>query len=145
MARAFRWRTHWAAFHWYVTAQVDGRTAAVAGIVDRQGAVGFTPARSGLLGGVVTASRYRRNGLGAAIVRRSTELIARELRCDFGVLICSPDLVPFYRRLGWKQVPNPLVYVRFGERGEHTGPVMVYEPGDRSLPPGPIDVKGLPV
>jgi GNAT superfamily N-acetyltransferase len=144
MARAHRWRTRWAAFDWYVTAEVDGRTVTMAGIVDRQGAVGGMPARLGLLGGVVMAPQYRRYGLGGEVVRRSTDLIARELRCDFGVLMCSPHLVPFYGRLGWKHVPNALRFVRFGEPGEHTGPVMVYEAGERSLPAGPIDVKGLP-
>lgn len=144
MAWGHQWRTRWAAFDWYVTAEIDERLVSAAGIVDRRGAVGGAPAHLGLLGGVFTAPEHRMHGLASEVVRRSTEIIAKELQCDFGVLMCTRELIPFYERLGWKQVSNHLVFVRFGEAGSHGGPIMVCECAGRTLPAGPIDVMGLP-
>ena len=28
---------------------------------------------------------------------------------DFGLLVCEPDLVPFYERLGWRRFPGELI------------------------------------
>lgn len=144
MARGHQWRTRWAAFDWYVTAETGVRLVSAAGIVDRQGAVGGAPAHLALLGGVFTAPKHRKQGLASDVVRRSMEVMAQELQCDFGVLICTRELIPFYERLGWRHVPNHLEFVRFGEPGSHSGPVMVFECAGRSLPVGPIDVMGLP-
>jgi GNAT superfamily N-acetyltransferase len=144
MARGHQWRTRWASFDWYVTAEIDERLVSAAGIVDRHGAVGGAPARMGLLGGVLTAPEHRRRGLAGDVVRRSTELIANELQCDFGVLMCGPELIPFYERLGWRHVSAHLEFVRFGKPGSYGGPIMVFECAGRSLPAGPIDVMGLP-
>lgn len=144
LAQTHGWRTRWAAFDWYVTAEIDGRQVSIAGVVDRRGAVGCTPARLGLLGGVFTLPRYRRKGMASAVVQHSTRLIVDELKCNFGVLICSDKLVPFYQRLGWRLVANEMVYERFSQRGVVDINVMVYEFAGRPLPPGPIDVVGLP-
>ncbi len=67
-----------------------------------------------------------------------------DLRCDFGVLICGDDLVPFYERVGWKRVSNMMTFERFGETGVVIGEVTVYECAGRPLPAGTIDVRGLP-
>lgn len=144
MARGHQWRTRWAAFDWYVTAEIDGRLVSAAGIVDRWGTVGGALAHLGLLGGVFTAPEHRRHGLAGKVVRRSTEIIANEIQCDFGVLTTAPRLFPLYDRLGWKHVSNVLAFVRFGEPGVHGGAVMVCECAGRSLPAGTIDVLGLP-
>ena len=145
IALGHQWRTRWAAFDWYVTAEIDERVVSAAGIVDRRGAVGGVPAHLALLGGVFTAPEHRRRGLASDVVRRSTETITNELDCDFGVLMCRRELVPFYERLGWRYVSNHLEFVRFGKPGRYDGPIMVCECAGRSLPAGPIDVMGLPV
>lgn len=136
--------TKWAAFDWYVSAETGGSQVCIAGIVDREGAIGGVPTRLGLLGGVLTVSEHRHHGLASEVIKLSTKLMADELHCDFGVLLCGDKLVPFYERLGWKLVSNVLTFVRFGETGVVNDNVMVYECAGRPLPAGPIDVKGLP-
>ena len=144
LAWSFAWRTQWAGFDWYVNAETRGRTVSIAGIVDRDGVVGGVRTHLGLLGGVFTHPQYQRQGLASEVVRRSTKFMTDDLRCDFGVLICSDDLVPFYERLGWRRVSNVMRFERFGETGAVIGKVMVFECAGRSLPAGTIDVRGLP-
>jgi GNAT superfamily N-acetyltransferase len=144
LARSHVWQTQWAGFDWYVTAEAGQRRVSIAGVVDREGSVGGVPARLGLLGGVLTVPSYRRRGLGGEVVDRATGLMRDTLGCDYGVLICGEALIPFYERRGWRQVSNPMIYERFGRRRIMKTPVMVYECGGHPLPPGPIDVHGLP-
>jgi GNAT superfamily N-acetyltransferase len=144
IAWVFAWRTRWADFDWYVSVHSGRRILGIAGVVDRMGTVGGTPARLGLLGGVFTIPEERTRGLGTDVVRRATRLVEHDLKCDFGVLICSDRLAPFYARLGWKRVPNVMTFERFGRKGAIRGRVMVYECAGRPLPEGVIDVKGLP-
>jgi GNAT superfamily N-acetyltransferase len=144
LAWVHSWRTRWANFDWYVTVHTGGRLVSIAGVVDRVGAVGGVPTRLGLLGGVFTIPEDRRRGFAGDVVRRATRLMADGLGCEFGVLICGDRLVPFYERLGWKRVTNPMRFERFGRRGLVGSNVMVYECAGRPLPAGTIDVRGLP-
>lgn len=144
LAATHRWTTRYADFDWYVTATADGSDRSIAGVVERDGAVGGRPARLGLLGGVLTLPAFRGQGLAAEVVRRATRLIEDELGCDFGVLMCGDELVGFYERLGWKLVPNEMTYERFGATRLVEINTMVYECRNRSLPPGPIELRGLP-
>ena len=144
IAWLFSWRTRWATFDWYVTVQADDRIVGMAGVVDRQGTIGDVPARLGLLGAVFTLPEHRGRGFASDVVLRATQLMTDELGCDFGVLLCSDHLIPFYERQGWKHVQNPLRFERFGRAGFAQSRVMIYECAGRPLPDGTIDVKGLP-
>ena len=127
-----------------MTATAGGNDLSIAGVVERDGAVGGQGARLGLLGGVLTLPAFRGRGLGREVVGRATRLIEDELGCDFGVLMCGDELVGFYEGLGWKHVPNAMEYERFGTTRLVEINAMVYECGKRSLPPGTIELKGLP-
>ena len=144
LAWSHQWQTQWATFDWYVSARTDRRHVSIAGIVDRQGAIGGVPTRLALLGGVFTVPEHRSVGLASEVVWRSMKLMEDELRCDFGVLQCGDGLVPFYARLGWKLVSNPTTFWRFGETGVVASNVMVYECAGRPLPAGTLDLNGLP-
>lgn len=143
LAWVHNWRTRWASFDWYVTVHTGGRLVSIAGVVDRAGAIGGVPTRLGLLGGVFTVPEDRGRGLATDTVRRAMRLIS-DLGCEFGILLCTDALVPFYARLGWRRVPNELRFERFGRRRLVRGSVMVYECAGRPLPDGIIDVRGLP-
>ena len=143
IAWLFSWRTRWANFDWYVSVHAGNRIVSIGGVVDRRGSVNGVPARLGLLGAVFTLPEHRARGLARDVVRRATRLMT-ELGCDYGVLLCTDSLVPFYERLGWQRVPNPLRFERFGRAGFAQSNVMVYECAGRPLPEGTIDVNGLP-
>jgi GNAT superfamily N-acetyltransferase len=144
LAWVHSWRTRWASFDWYVSVHAGGRLVSIAGLVDRVGTIGGVPTRLGLLGGVFTVPELRQRGLASEVIQRASRLMTDELRCEFGVLICSDQIVPFYERLGWKPAPNVMTFERFGRRGYVGSNVMVYECTGRPLPAGTIDVMGLP-
>jgi GNAT superfamily N-acetyltransferase len=144
LAWVFAWRTRWAGFDWYVSVHADGRMLSLAGVVDRLGTVGGVPTRLGLLGGVYTIPEVRGRGMASDVVKRAVQLMTHQLESDFGLLICGDGLIPFYERLGWKRVSNAMEFERFGRQGLVRGNVMIYECKGRPLPPGTIDVKGLP-
>jgi len=144
LAWVHSWRTRWASFDWYVSVHTGSRLVSVAGVVDRAGTVGGVPTRLGLLGGVFTIPELRQRGLASDVVRRATRLMADDLGCEFGILICGDGLVPFYQRLGWKRASNVMTFERFGRRGFVGTNVMIYECAGRPLPAGSIDVRGLP-
>ena len=144
MAWLFSWRTRWAAFDWYISVHAGNRIVSMAGVADRIGAVDDKPVRLGLVGAVFTLPEHRARGFASDVLRRATQLMTEELGCEFGVLLCTDRLVPFYQRLGWKQVTNPMRFERFGRSEFATSKVMVFECAGRPLPAGTIDVKGLP-
>jgi GNAT superfamily N-acetyltransferase len=144
IAWLFSWRTRWATFDWYVTAHADDRIVGMAGVVDRQGAIGDVPVRLALLGAVFTLPEHRGRGFASDVVRRATQLMSEELGSDFGILLCTDQMVRFYEGLGWQRVPNRMCFVRFGRVGYAQSNVMVYACAGRPLPDGTIDVKGLP-
>lgn len=144
LAWVHAWRTKWADFDWYVSAEAGRRKVSIVGIADRHGTIGGGPSHLGLIGGVFTRPEYRRRGLATEVVRRSVQLLSEQLGCEFALLICSNSMIPFYERLGWKVAPNKMTFERFGERGVVQGKVMVYECTARRLPAGIIDVRGLP-
>jgi GNAT superfamily N-acetyltransferase len=144
LAATHGWATRYAGFDWYLTARAGSKVVSIAGVVERDGAVGGQAARLGLLGGVLTLPAFRGRGLGSEVVGRATQLIEDELGCDFGVLMCGDELVGFYERLGWKHAPNAVEYERFGATRLVEINTMVYECGNRSLPPGTIELSGLP-
>lgn len=144
LAWVFSWRTRWASFDWYVTVHVGSRLVSIAGVVDRIGAVGGAPTRLGLVGAVFTIPEMRGRGLASDVLERAARLMTNDLGCDFGILTCGDQLVPFYERLGWIRASNALTFERFGRQGYADANVMVYPCTGRQLPAGTIDVMGLP-
>jgi hypothetical protein len=61
------------------------------------------------------------------------------------LLLCRPELEPFYERLGWRTVPGPLAFEQPGQRLTWPLRVMVLPcaPG-AEWPRGTIDLRGLP-
>jgi GNAT superfamily N-acetyltransferase len=144
LAEMHGWRTRFARFDWYVAAAIGDSHVSIAGVVERMGTIDGSPAHLGLLGAVLTPPSFRRRGLATMVVRQATSLIEDGLDCEFAVLTCGEELVPFYERLGWGVVANQLAFERFGVRRLVDAKVMVHEPEKRSLTPGVIDVGGLP-
>jgi hypothetical protein len=74
-----------------------------------------------------------------------TRLLPRAGDVDFGLLVCEPDLVPFYERLGWRRSPGELLVaqrqatVPFTFNLAMTTPIRLQEPLT-----GAIDLMGPP-
>jgi GNAT superfamily N-acetyltransferase len=143
--RTFRTDVKLAPAEWYLLAFVEGSLVSVLEIARRRGSVGGKPVTLGLLGGVITAPRWRGQGYGSALLEHAVGFICAGLECDFGFLMCGEELVAFYRRLGWQLIPNAYVYDQPGGKTEGYLKPMVFPCRGQSFPQGLVDLGGLPL
>jgi GNAT superfamily N-acetyltransferase len=143
--RTFRSNMKLTPAQWYVLAFVEGRLVSALEIAVRRGSVGGEPVKLGLLGGVITAPRWRGRGYGSALLEYAARFICAELGCEFGFLICGEGLVAFYERLGWRLLPNTCVYDQPGGKVEGELKAMVFSCGGQGFAPGVLDLEGLPL
>ncbi|MDQ3806018.1 MAG: hypothetical protein M3416_19580, partial [Acidobacteriota bacterium] len=77
-------------------------------------------------------------------MRHAAEFMRHEWGVEFGLLFCRDALVPFYERLGWQLVNEPV------EVEQESGPVvstlnvMVLPCDGRDWPAGPVSLNSLP-
>ncbi|MBN1976229.1 MAG: GNAT family N-acetyltransferase [Anaerolineae bacterium] len=102
------------------------------------------PVKLGGIGGVVALPEWRGRGLGTATLERAAAFMQDELQVAFGLLICGPDMVPFYRRLGWQVVEGPLTFDQPGGKVVFDEVTMVLPCAEQEWPNGEIDLCGLP-
>jgi GNAT superfamily N-acetyltransferase len=62
------------------------------------------PALIGGIGGVVTIPSVQGRGYAAALVRHAADFLRDEWAVDFALLFCIDRMVPYYGRLGWRNV-----------------------------------------
>lgn len=143
--RTFRLDMRLAPAQWYILAFVEGSLVSVLEIVRRRGSVGGDSLTLGLLGGVITAPRWRGQGYGSALLKHAAGFICDEMGCDFGLLFCGEGLVAFYERLGWQLVPNAYVYDQPRGKTEGHLKLMVFPCRGQGFPQGLVDLEGLPL
>lgn len=102
------------------------------------------PATIGGIGGVKTHPQARGRGYAAEVMREASRLWKERL-VDFGLLVCEPDLIDYYRRLGWTEFNGELLTLQKGQSVPFEfNKVMLL--GVQSQPPhtGVIDLQGPP-
>lgn len=114
------------------------------GALVRKGLADGREVRIGGVGGIKTHPQVRRQGLAALAIRRTIEHF-QELEVDFALLVCEPELVPFYERLGWKLHSGELFVTQRGESMKFTFNLPLTYPVRTIAPPdGVIDLSGPP-
>jgi hypothetical protein len=64
---------------------------------------------------------------------------------EFALLVCEPDLIPFYERLGWRPFPGVLLVEQHGATVPFTFNRPMTLPVRQDAPPGgTIDLLGPP-
>jgi GNAT superfamily N-acetyltransferase len=107
----------WSDPHWRViTWDPNQQAVSYLGALVREAEAGGRGVRIGGIGGVMTHPAHRRQGLARAAIGRAIELFA-ENSVDFALLVCTPELIPLYERLGW-QVHRGTLQVRQHGRSE---------------------------
>ena len=97
--RAFEWTAHqWAVVGW----DAEGSALCYVGVVLRDARWGDRAVRVGGIGGVKTHPAYRGRGFATTAIRMALDFFRERGDVDFGLLVCEPNLVPFYERLGWR-------------------------------------------
>jgi GNAT superfamily N-acetyltransferase len=134
----------WAPKERFFTVYADGRLVANASVVRRAVAAGGRPVPVVGLGGVVTRPEARGAGHARAAVDAAVRYGREVLGADFAMLVCLPKLRPFYERLGFEALSDPVTIEQ--PRGNVVSPlvVMVKPLGPDPWPGGPVDVRGKP-
>jgi aminoglycoside 2'-N-acetyltransferase I len=86
----------------------DGVTVSHAGIVERTVTVGGDLVLVFGIGGVLTRPDCRGKGFGQMAVQRAEEHARRHENVNFGLLFCRDAVRPWYERLGWSPIAEPV-------------------------------------
>lgn len=78
----------------------------------RTGYVGRKKLQIGGIGGVKTHPDHRSKGYAKTIVTEAVDYL--ESVADFGLLVCKPELIPFYSLQGWEPFGGEFVVEQFG-------------------------------
>ena len=130
--------------HWFFVVE-RSEVVAVTGLLFREVLVGGRPVTVAGIGGVATDIRHRNRGCARHLIDTALRFAHDQGGAPFGLLQCTPDLVPFYAERGWRQVPDSLV-CRQSDGEFHRSPElpMVTDLGSAPWPAGLIDMNGLP-
>jgi aminoglycoside 2'-N-acetyltransferase I len=137
----------WAARHRSVIVWNDDRTRALAhvGVLDRMARLNQIVVKIGGIGGVMTHPEFRHQGIARSAINRSVEFFRDQGDVDFALLVCKPELVPFYQRLGWHSFQGTLLVTQHGQTIEFTFNLpMIYPIRGEAEYDGVIDLQGPP-
>jgi GNAT superfamily N-acetyltransferase len=147
VAAAWPGRTlEWAAPEWCVVVRdVDGRAVCHVGVVVRDARCAGRPVRVGGIGGVKTHPAARGEGYATAAIGRALAFLRDEAAVAFALLVCEPDLIPFYEQLGWQLFADDLLVTQHGATVPFTfNRPMVIPVTSAVIPAGPLDLLGPP-
>ena len=103
--RAIEWAAHqWAVVGW----DDEGAALCYVGVIFRDARWNEGAVRVGGIGGVKTHPASRGRGFATTAIQRALEFFHGQGDVDFGLLVCEPDLMPFYERQGWRRFPGEL-------------------------------------
>jgi aminoglycoside 2'-N-acetyltransferase I len=140
--RAIEWvSAQWSVIGW----DAEGVALCHVGVILREARWNERAVKVGGIGGVKTHPASRRRGFASTAIQRALDFFHEQGGVDFGLLVCEPDLVPFYERLGWRRFPGELLVtqsqanVPFTFNLPMTIPLRLHESFD-----GKIDLLGPP-
>jgi len=107
----------WSAPEWCVRVRDAGTLVSYVGVYLRSAEWDGMAVLVGGVGNVKTHPAARGQGLAGLGVRRAVEFFA-EVAADFGLLVCEPNLVEYYGRLGWRPFGGRLLVRQRGEVAE---------------------------
>ena len=134
----------WAGADWTVMVWEDEELVSNVHIVERLAKVGEQPVRLGGIGNVATKVEWRRRGFASAALRVAQKFLADPLKVDFGLMVCTAPMVPYYVKRGWKLAAQELLMEQAEGRKTLTYPVMILPVSRQDWPVGPIDLCGPP-
>jgi hypothetical protein len=104
--RAVEWApAQWGVIGW----DAEGVAVCYVGALLREATWNGRAVRVGGIGGVKTHPAARGRRFATTGIRRALDFFGGLGDVEFGLLVCEPDLVPFYERLGWHRFPGDLL------------------------------------
>jgi aminoglycoside 2'-N-acetyltransferase I len=134
----------WATPDWYILASIDTAVVCRLGIVERIVFVNEHSIPVAGISGVITRSEWRGRKLASLVLNEAREFMENKLDVDFGLLLCRQEVTPVYAKLGWKAVDGPTTFSQPTGQMRYLHKTMVLKCGQKSWPPGPIYLCGLP-
>ena len=123
----------------------DGELTSYVGVVLRPGTRDGQSVLIGGVGGVKTHPAARRRGGASLGMRRAVEFFHQQPAVDFALLVCEPQLLAYYSRLGWHEFNGRLVVKQYGAVSDFTfNRVMVRGVQSEGPEDGTIDLLGPP-
>lgn len=100
----------WSTPEWCVRVRdASGALATYVGVYVRDATWDGRPVRVGGVGNVKTHPAARGQGFAGLGVRRAVEFFGGRPGVGFALLVCEPELVGFYARLGWREFGGQLL------------------------------------
>ena len=136
----------WTAAEWGIrVVNSEGELVSFTGVVLRQVKIDGRSVWIGGVGGVKTHPAARRRGYAAIGLQRAMEFFHEQPDVEFALLVCEPELIEYYSRLGWKQFKGRLLTMQKGETEEFTfDRVMVIDVRSAGPMKGTLDLQGPP-
>lgn len=134
----------WRGKDFHILVDVDGRAVAHVGMLQHTVSVGSRPVQVCGIGGVVTTPEAQGRGCASRAMRYAEDFMRGGWAVDFGLLFCRDQLVPFYERLGWQLVEEPVKIEQ--PSGTITSPlfVMVLPCKAKRWPKGRVKLNSFP-
>jgi hypothetical protein len=128
----------------HIFVDVDDYPVTHVGLLQHIVAVGEQPVKVCGVGGVVTTLHAQGKGYATHAMRHAAHLMREELAADFGLLFCRDQLIPFYERLSWQKINDPVEIEQ--PSGPATSPmnVMVLPCRAEAWPAGCVKLNSLP-
>lgn len=95
-------------------------------------------------GGVVTVPEAQKRGYASQLMQHATHLALTDWSQDAGLLFCLPALLPYYERLGWRQIQHSVLIDQPSGRIPAPIPAMVYPAEAGTLLSAPFILESLP-
>jgi predicted acetyltransferase len=134
----------WASADWTVMVWEDEELVSNVHIIERLAQVDRKTVRLGGIGNVATKVEWRKRGYASAALKVAQEFLADPLKVDFGLMICTEPMIPYYEKMGWKLVAQSLMMEQSDGKKALNYPVMVLPVSKENWPEGMIDLYGLP-
>lgn len=136
--------TAWSPPDWHV-AFVDGaRVLSFVSLVERCASFDKRAVKVAGISNMITIEPYRRQGLGSLVMREAQKLITLRIGADFGLLLCSDDVIPFYSRLGWAVTSARLEFDQPSGKRQWRKDTMIYPSHGKLAAFETIELNGLP-
>lgn len=122
----------------------DGIVASHVGLVNQTITVGGNRISVAGVGGVLTRRDCRGKGFGQMALKKAEEYVRQQKDANFGMLFCRDAVRPWYERLGWSAIKEPVWIDQPG--GVIQAPLVVMTKclSHESWPDGLIELGCLP-
>jgi len=136
--------TVWSPPDWHVAFMDGDRVLSFVSLVERIALFDRLAVKLAGISNMITIEPYRHQGFGSQVMLQAQQLIAHDIGAEFGLLLCSDDVIPFYSRLGWFPTGARLRYDQPPAKREWLKDILTYSPHGKRPACDTIDLNGLP-